>query len=52
MKKRILIGALIVIVGIGLVFTMSSCDVIFESLVESASSVSGTVIDARRKRYR
>ena len=47
MKKRILIGALIVIVGIGLVFTMSSCDAIFQSLVESASSVSGTVIDAR-----
>lgn len=47
MKKRILIGALIVIVGIGLVFTMSSCDAIFQALVESASSVSGTVIDAR-----
>ena len=47
MKKRILIGALIVIVGIGLVFAMSGCDAIFEALVESASSVSGTVIDAR-----
>jgi hypothetical protein len=47
MKKRILIGALIVIVGIGLIFAMSGCDAIFESLVESASSVSGTVIDAR-----
>jgi hypothetical protein len=47
MKKRIIFGALAIIFSIGLIFAMSSCDAIFNALVQAASSVSGTVIDAR-----
>ena len=47
MKKRIIIGAIAVLMGIGMVFAFSGCDALLDALVSSASSVSGTVVDAR-----
>jgi len=46
MKKRILIGALIVIVGIGLVFAMSGCEE-FLSALSGESQPYGKVINAK-----
>jgi hypothetical protein len=46
MKKRFILGALIVIVGIGLIFIMSGCDVLF-GVSTGSSQPYGVVIDAK-----